>query len=659
MIADSRNGRTVQSTLDGQKIEMGIARGAEAHIMNILTDMYGDPEAACIREYSTNARDAHIEAGIERPIEVTLPRQLGTPTLKIKDYGVGLSVDTIHEIYSQYGASTKRDTNDQNGTFGIGCKAALTYADQFTLTSVRDGVRVTVVVGRDEDGAGTMTVLDTSQTDEPNGTEVSIPAKRDNSIARKAHEFFSVWAEGTVLIDGEVPAPFEGLKLSDDLYVIEGGQSKVVMGNVTYPVEIDLGVYGVNLLAFVPIGDVSIPPHRESLMDTAKTQGALAKIAQQYHAQIEAAIQRDVNAAPDGPSAIRALNQWRKYIPNGRAGNYIYKQRVIPQNYAADPVDTGKVDDYGDPVMRVMQTANLGYGRGSTDVSAVPTKEWPDTLWVKNFIPLKLNKQHRDKAKKFMSDKGIDLRAVGVTQLVTDPTAGPDTPFIDPALILDWADVKKVELEPRMRNGARARVPGSFDCYVDGAEYADRRTGLPGDSIDLSRPVFWTHDNIHGASYEARKLAAQYRKFTLVALPGGRIEKFKRDVPQAKHWQEGIREAAVKWAAGLTDLQRRAFAMHDTSASGDEFLANLDPRRVDDPAIKDGIKVARVKISPLVTKRGEFSRDVGVGAIMGEGPKWVSPMAAYPLTHGYRGVVSDHLYLYLNAAYAAAQEAAA
>lgn len=653
MLTDSRNGRSVQSTLDGEKIAMEIKEGAEQFIMDILTDMYSDEEMACIREYSTNGRDAHIEAGIERPIEVTTPRQLGTPTLKIKDYGVGLTVDMIHEIYSKYGASTKRESNDQNGTFGIGCKAALTYSDQFTLTSVRDGVKVTVMVGRDEDGAGTMTVLDTSQTDEPNGTEVSIPAKRDNAIKSKALRFFSVWAEGTVLVDGEIPAKFEGLKLADDLYIIEGGQSKVVMGNVTYPVELDLGVYGVNLLAFVPIGSVSIPPHREALRDSAKTKGALARIEQQYHDQIDAAIQRDVNAAANGPDAIRALNEWRQYIPDGRAGSYVYKQRVIPQNYAASPVDTGKVDDYNVPVMRVMQTANLGYGRGSTEIDAWATKEWPMTLWIKNFIPLKLNKQHKDKAKKFMQDRGIDLRADGVTSLVTDPTEGPDSPFIDPSLILDWADVKKVELEPRLRNGRAPRIPGSFDCYVDQGE--DCTNGLPGDDIDLSRPVFWVHGNEWESRQWARKLAAQYRKFTLVCLPAGRIEKFKRTVPQAKHWQEGIKAAAVKWASGLTELQRRAFAMHDASESGDEFLANLDPRLVDDPAIKDGCKVARVKINALVGKRREFSYDVPVGAIMGDGPEWVSPMADYPITHDYRGVVTDHLYLYLNAAYAAAQ----
>ena len=46
-----------------------------------------DAATAVIREYATNAADAHVEAGIsERPIEVTLPSRLNLQ-FKIRDYG--------------------------------------------------------------------------------------------------------------------------------------------------------------------------------------------------------------------------------------------------------------------------------------------------------------------------------------------------------------------------------------------------------------------------------------------------------------------------------------------------------------------------------------------------------------------------------------------
>lgn len=664
MIADRSNGNVVQSTMTGEKIEMSIDLTSMPHIMNVLTDLYKNRVAAIIREYSTNGRDAHIEAGIDRPIEVKLPTPF-TQTLRIQDFGVGLTVDDIHEIYSKYGASTKRTTNDQTGMLGLGCKSALTYADQFTVTSVKDGTKVVVVVSRNDEGAGVMQVLDTVRTDDENGTEIMVPTLREDTdrFRSEAAEFFATWPEGTVLVDGKVPESFEtrwnAKRLDDDLYIIEGGQSKVVMGGVTYPADIDLGVFGVNLLAFVPIGSVVFPADREGLTDTAKTKATLAKIATRYHKLIDASIQREVDAAKTAPEALRVRLAWDKYVPNGKAGSYTYKGDVIPRNYAAEPVDTGKVDDYGDPVMRVMQTAALGYGRGSTDISAVVAANWPNTLWIKNFVPLKLNKQHKDKAKKFCKDNGIDLDALGVTTLVTDPTSGPTSPFIDPRLILDWPDaVKKVELEPRARNGRAPRVPGSYTAYVDGGEYENVKDDLPGDDIDLTNPVLWIHGNQFESRYEARALARVFPKFTLVCLPGGRIEKFRRILPQAQNWRDGIAAAGQKWAEGLTAEQRRAFAFYDSDENGDHLLAELDPKLVDDPAIKDAIKVATFKLGRLPDQRAAYTQHAPIPRVYGD-DYWKSPMEAYPLAHHYRGRVCDHLYLYLNSAYAAAQEAAA
>ena len=39
---------------------MSIDQSALSHIMNVLTDLYADPELAVIREYSSNALDSHI-----------------------------------------------------------------------------------------------------------------------------------------------------------------------------------------------------------------------------------------------------------------------------------------------------------------------------------------------------------------------------------------------------------------------------------------------------------------------------------------------------------------------------------------------------------------------------------------------------------------------
>ena len=63
---------------------------------------YSNKELAPIREYSTNARDAHVQAGIPtRPIEITLPSRL-SPELHIRDFGKGLTLEQITDVYFKY-----------------------------------------------------------------------------------------------------------------------------------------------------------------------------------------------------------------------------------------------------------------------------------------------------------------------------------------------------------------------------------------------------------------------------------------------------------------------------------------------------------------------------------------------------------------------------
>jgi DNA topoisomerase VI subunit B len=141
--------------------------------------------------------DLHCTAAFDsdvpthRPIQIKLPTQFDH-YLVIQDFGLGLSIDDITEIYSRYGASTKRDTDDQTGMLGLGSKSALTYATQFTMTSVKNGVKAEVLISVKTNGAGVMEVMDTSTTTEPNGVRITIPTRPDNDFKAKgkpAEEF--------------------------------------------------------------------------------------------------------------------------------------------------------------------------------------------------------------------------------------------------------------------------------------------------------------------------------------------------------------------------------------------------------------------------------------------------------------------------------------
>jgi DNA topoisomerase VI subunit B len=83
----------------------------------LMADVYTDPIKAVIREWSTNACDACLEAGVPVKFDVHLP-VAGESTFSVRDYGTGLSPEVLTGLFTVLGASTKRDSNKYNGTLG-------------------------------------------------------------------------------------------------------------------------------------------------------------------------------------------------------------------------------------------------------------------------------------------------------------------------------------------------------------------------------------------------------------------------------------------------------------------------------------------------------------------------------------------------------------
>lgn len=96
-----------------------IDKSAAGLVMDILAKLYTNPLAAAIREYTSNAIDAHIAAGIDKPVEVNLPSN-NNQWLTVRDFGTGLTAFDILTVYANFGSSDKRDSNEFIGGFGIG-----------------------------------------------------------------------------------------------------------------------------------------------------------------------------------------------------------------------------------------------------------------------------------------------------------------------------------------------------------------------------------------------------------------------------------------------------------------------------------------------------------------------------------------------------------
>ena len=105
--------------------------------------------------------------------------------------------------------STKRESNDYNGTLGYGCKSALAYTNSFTVTAVKDGRKNVALITRREDEAMIMKLVHQADTTEPNGVTVEVPVSDVAGFNRTAWRFYKFWPHGTVRVNGElVDNPF-------------------------------------------------------------------------------------------------------------------------------------------------------------------------------------------------------------------------------------------------------------------------------------------------------------------------------------------------------------------------------------------------------------------------------------------------------------------
>lgn len=666
MIAD-REKYEVQSTVTGDQARMTIDPEAMGHIMEILTDLYSDEEMAVIREYSTNALDAHREAGNKQPIEIFLPGPL-SPLFMVSDHGCGLSKQDIFEIYSQYGNSTKRGTNDQVGMLGLGCKSALTYTEQFTVTSVKNGKRIQVAVSRDEEGAGTMTVQDESDTDDPDGTTIAIPAKSGNDFERKARAFFRWWEPGTVLINGKAPESFHGLKITDNIYVVENPDREhlVVMGGVPYPADLraDLASWNHKLVAFVGIGEVNFVPSREALRDSKRTKQTLARIEQEFQAGVVGALQREINAADTHHEALRIMAKWQNVLPSSaRAANYTYNGTAIPRYFRAPKVQSPpdangnvQLDGNGDPLTYhpdfiVSDARSYVMSRHSTP-DKFPIESVPGAVFVTNYDRKTYTANVRKKLDRWVGENLSD----SATHYICLDHVPSDLTWFDTDRMVDWSVVNAIKLPAPTRN-ATGRIPGSYDMFLPTTDGNPQlRYGIEANDIDASYPVYY----FSGDKWEARRawapaLVAGGYECTLVVMPSTRVAKFLRNFPNAKNVRDAIQERYDAWVAKINAADREAIAMEDEGVRDELAMLNAD--KVADPELSKAIKRAKRDIDDLLSERRAF-RGLAEDTL---DTKWTNPLERYPLFDSYNfrvdSKVKQHTYLYMNAAYSAGKGA--
>ena len=166
--------------------EINFQIGDPILIMEILRkNMYSNPIKSICQEIMANARDAHVEVGNEEvPIKVTLPTK-EEPVWICQDFGPGINPKRMIDVYSRFGCSTKRNTNNQVGGFGLGSKVIFAYTDSCLITTICNieghhiKFQYTAIIGETK-ALKLIQLQEPMGTEEPCGTTISINVARND-----------------------------------------------------------------------------------------------------------------------------------------------------------------------------------------------------------------------------------------------------------------------------------------------------------------------------------------------------------------------------------------------------------------------------------------------------------------------------------------------
>lgn len=196
----------VDTNIENEEV-MGMEMNAQLY--SVLSDkMYTNPIQSIIREVLSNAIDANIAAGVQKPVQVHFANTID-PVFYIKDFGIGMTEDEVIEVFGTYGRSNKRNDNSQIGGLGLGAKTPFAYKENgrmFTVESCKNGIKSTVVFYKNSNDLPCKKRLGTEPCGEDTGTKVSF------SVAEKDFRTFIRESVPVFLFSLQMPEILNGLE---------------------------------------------------------------------------------------------------------------------------------------------------------------------------------------------------------------------------------------------------------------------------------------------------------------------------------------------------------------------------------------------------------------------------------------------------------------
>lgn len=258
---------------------------ASPKVFKILSsDLYTNKIRAVVRELITNMIDAHALNGNPEKFIIQVPGRLD-PRFVCRDFGPGMSDfdiqgdDNSPGLYNSYFSSSKAESNDFIGGFGLGSKSPFSYTDTFSITSYHKGEIRGYVAYMDGDGPQIKpTFVKKMGPNDKTGIEIVVPVEEKDfrNFAYEVSYIMRPFKDLAIIngLDREIdyfPDFDDYYGVNPERYWPDRGGLYAIYGGIVYPID---GVIRdrnwlsirneVNYIKF-PMGSLDIAPSREAL----------------------------------------------------------------------------------------------------------------------------------------------------------------------------------------------------------------------------------------------------------------------------------------------------------------------------------------------------------------------------------------------------------
>lgn len=242
------NHEDIQAT---DAVAMKLSNNAAAAVFkSFTTSVYSDQVGSIIREIASNCFDAHVEGGtdsVKNPVIVRINEEqlTGGKSISFIDNGIGMSPDRVLNIYGTYFESTKNETNDQIGGFGIGGKTPLAYTNSFFVITKHNGIKYSYNIFKGKDSPMIQLLAQESTTDH-SGTEIKIEIKAGDLNEFERKTLRQLYYFENIIFEG-----FSDAHITNDYTITKGktfqyrgtdynSKMHVCLGKVAYPIDYDV-----------------------------------------------------------------------------------------------------------------------------------------------------------------------------------------------------------------------------------------------------------------------------------------------------------------------------------------------------------------------------------------------------------------------------------